>query len=311
MFNNKVKTHTTGYSKDSDFVSSGMLSSSYAKGVEGNLYEKNKSIIMENCEYNARMNDSTDKVEEARVARRKQYVLIEQADKIGKDILMHDILYSIFKESLVLDDDFVENESDTLRAVLKEYVDDMGGYDYVAEVAKKSNSPLLKNMVAIVEKTSRINTLNNNKKVANNDNIDSFEFSLEKDEKSEFINKKNELSVEAVAEVVKDKVFSVVKAESDNEKRQSEIENDLNALAEDGYENAKIDKSPIEESSLFNGLFRQSYKQMVQEGSTDIDMDMVFGETIVKYTLMEMFHTIQLESYSRAKLGDMIGKMIR
>ena len=191
-----------------------------------------------------------------------------------KEELIRDIISDICVESLLVDEDVVNENLKNIIEMVELKVDDLGGFEGIKHIAESTNNPLLKNMIGLCEATCKKvgqRNIREAKGCAKNVN-----FGLEKIELEEYDYKKKSIGVDAIVGNIKDKVFNVVQDEqkmssdkqmvmSDIEAKVSEIDVPLEEALTFIFENAKI-----EEDTLFNSLMRRSYKKMLESNSSAI-----------------------------------------
>lgn len=233
--------------------------------------------------------------------------------KQGKELVFKDIMTDFVYESLYLDDSFKAGIKESLYEAVTEYVDSKGGFMLLEAAIKETNSSYLKQIKHICEATARKCC---QRKLEEND--ESIDFSLNAEEEKEFNYDKAELNIEELSALVKEKVLTTVKDEQEREKEEANLIQDLadetNQTPEEVEEAmrvAEIGKLPVYEGTLFNALLRDSYGQYIKESvsvsdNQTIDMDVVLAEAITKYTILEVSHTIQLESFGADKLRQMV-----
>ena len=286
---------------------------------------------------------------------------IGQLSRSCKTMVFKDILFEIFYNALVMDKSFVEENKSTLKGLIDTYVDDNGGYSLLENAIIESNSPLLKKMKSSCDKFVLEVCARKVKEFNEHKNVDMIDFDMNEEEKSKYDDMKDNLDVERISKLVKDKVLTVVKDEKERQETEAkliqDIEDDLmedeNVVDEStlnaALESIVVNKIPVEDSTLFNALLRDSYHEMIVENvsirsadehniredkndsktydpnltadnvddtadteelADEIDMDTVLVEALTKYTLMETLYTLKLENYSRENIRKLINKMV-
>lgn len=262
----------------------------------------------------------------------------------GKLLLFKEILFEVFYKSLVLDEPFLAENKNTLREVTDRYIDENGGYSLLESASIKSGSELLSRMKKSIDSIALAAC---RRKILESNQCNScseFDFDLNDEEQNQLNYAKKDLSLDEVEELVKQKVLTVVKDEQARKQQEEELIADIEEdLREDegvtdeesmneALSRIVLNKSPIYESTLFDSLFRSSYKEYITENANSVtesdchhddwdddwdddeefnlDMDVVLAEAITKYTLLEVCYTLKLENYSRENLRKLTEKML-
>lgn len=293
-------------------------------------------------------------------ARRTENAIAYLPAKI-KDGLFKDIMCEMFVKSLYLDDDFIYTHKAVIEGLMTDYIDNHGGYKLLENTIAKTNSEFLKEVKNICEETSKSIVKRKIKDCKECDEPEHIDFDMTDDEKEELDYSKGSIDVDKISELVKDKVLTVIKDEKTREEKNSEliedIENDLKdnpevtdeASLNAAFEKIIVEKSPIEESTLFGALLRNAYADYIAENvsimsadkhnidedkemsanydinttideineyddvdveNKEINMDLILTEAIVQYTLMEMLYTLKFENYSPENIRKLTQKMV-
>lgn len=248
----------------------------------------------------------------------------------GKEMLFKDIMTSIYLESVYLDDDFKQENANNIKQVMADYIEKNGGYVILeAACRKQRTNKLLNKMKDTIDSTARkaslrkVNSLKEacagkNKgakalEVMNQKQI----FDLNSEEVKEYHQSREKLSEDEIVNLVKDKVLTVVKDESqrqrDIEAFEQEVQDTADSLQTEKEKEAFkesmtsfISNGAFVDSTLFESINISTMTEMVEEmkaqevEENSIDMDLVMAESITKYTLLEVMHTMCLESFTTA-----------
>lgn len=278
---------------------------------------------------------------------------IETFSKKTKSYLLKSILCELYSKSLVHDKDFVTEHSRDIGKLISDYVDENGGFSLIEEAAKKTKSKLLTKIKDTCNKTANKVCKRKIKEATECNDPNCLMFDLTDEEQKEFEYNKNEISPDEIADLVKSKVLTVVKDEKARQEKEDELKKDIEEeLAESDEvtdeETAKeavnrilTNKSPVEETTLFNALLRNCCMAMIAEkfeeapntiddtdtteddmmvsGPIDqgremqgeLDMDTVLSEALAQYTLMEMLYTLRIEDYSHENIKKLTHKLIK
>ena len=103
----------------------------------------------------ARFNELNKRVESRRLNELKEsraynIALNEGYDKL-KDSLIKDFMSQICVESLLIDEDVVNNNLRNIVSLVEEQVDNIGGFNGIKRIAESTNNPLLQNMINVCE----------------------------------------------------------------------------------------------------------------------------------------------------------------
>ena len=206
-----------------------------------------------------------------------------------KEELIRDIISDICVESLLVDEDVVNENLKNIVEMVEMKVDDIGGFEGIKHIAESTNNPVLLNMIRLCEDTCKKvgqRNVRESKGCAKDVN-----YGLEKIELEEYDYKKKSIGVDAIVGNIKDKVFNVVqdeqKSSSDKQMVMSDIEakvSELDAPIEEAM-SFIFESNGIEVDTLFNSIMRKNYKNILENKSSAIfesfdykDMNPTFEE---------------------------------
>lgn len=138
--------------------------------------------------------------------------------------------------------------------------------------------------------------------------------SLSEAEKDKIESQKDDLNMEELSTIVKEKVLEVIKAETEAADKESQelqelkdqLENVVSnekELQEQLMERARV-RNIIQEDSLFKCLMIHAHNKFKQVSET-INMDNVLAEAVAHYTLLEFFNTLNIKKYSPREMSDL------
>ena len=215
---------------------------------------------------NRRLNDLKDKNAYDKAIR-------EGYDSL-KEELIRDIISDICVESLLVDEDVVNENLKNIVEMVELKVDDLGGFNGIKAIAENTNNPILLSMVNLCEATCKKVGQRNIKEAKGC--AKDVNYGLEKYELEEYDYKKKSIGVDAIVGNIKDKVFNVVQDEqklsSDKQMVMSDIEtkvSELDAPVEEAM-SFIFESAGVEEDTLFNSLMRKSYKKILESNSSAI-----------------------------------------
>ena len=227
-------------------------------------------------------------------------------------------LYTMYRGSLVLDEDFIQAHEEAIRNYLIETVKEEYGDIYNLMEACKKNSKLLNKVVESCKKKG--------KKASN----EAYARMEAKETTGETIDKifddacqtnsenteelKKDMDVEEVCNVVKEKVVKTISDEEKRNEEKKELVEELNKAKSIG-ESVSLYKNPgLEHETLFHSIMVNRHKQCIRQikqyperageygtinesGEISIDMDYVLCDTILEYTRLELLNTIKITNY--------------
>jgi hypothetical protein len=184
-----------------------------------------------------------------------------------KEELIRDIISDICVESLLVDEDVVNENLKNIVEMVEMKVDDIGGFEGIKHIAESTNNPILLSMVRLCEDTCKKvgqRNVRESKGCAKDVN-----YGLEKIELEEYDYKKKSIGVDAIVGNIKDKVFNVVQDEqklsNDKQMIMSDIEakvSELDAPIEEAM-SFIFESTGIEVDTLFNSIMRKNYKNIL------------------------------------------------
>lgn len=259
--------------------------------------------------------------------------VLENTYKLGLESIFTNIMFEAFYHSLYFDEDFKMEKAEELYNVIESYLTAKGGYKILTEnmngslFLEKLNEVCVKNAKKIAKRTCE----NLKERTEEKFTID---FLMSDDEKKELDKDVQSLNIDELSKLVKDKVLNVLQDEKERTEKEDEFKEEIDNM-ENGEEIQKVKEQiqghVIKESTLWNSLMHESYKELMKENlnikekklteafnvdassidsfddledtetntEAEINMDNVMAEALTKYTLMELMYTIKLENYTR------------
>jgi len=266
--NNKVTRKSFGSKVDKEFKREGVIP------VRDRSKDKQDKI----AESAAKYQELNKKVNERRINDLKEQkafdTKIQEGYKNLKDELMKDFISEICVESLLVDEEVVNENLKNILEMVERQVDNIGGFEGVKKIAESTRNIVLLNMVSVCEATAKKVGERNIKEGKNNSK--NISFGLEKIELEEYDYRKKEMGSETIINNIKDKVFQVVQDEqklsSDKQMVMNDIQSKVSELEAPIEEAMKFifEKPGIEEDTLFNSMMRRHYKQLLESNSSAI-----------------------------------------
>lgn len=275
MFNRTVKQHTQFIQRETEYT---LMSNEQAR-LKG-LQEKATAVKENTMQSRIFQKDKQQSVQEAAELRFKRQIaedqgplLLERMIDHGKLLILKDVLFEMYRDALVLDDSFKEAKESHIKHTISEYVDSKGGYALLENAVRTSGSPLLKEMKVLIEKTASKVARRKQAEIKDNQTpVNQIEFELDTDEKKGLDLGKADLNLDRISDMVKAKVLTVIKDEQARQVKEDQLYEDIEAEAQQQNIPAKeasqkiiFNKPVLEESTLFNSIFRNIYKTYVTE----------------------------------------------
>jgi len=271
MFNRQVTRHSVGKKQPTqlDMISEAVVTAKFLENIA--LERKNREIerAIEAAEKRKEEQKVLSSVVENSLLESRLVIVINDLNKKGRDIIFKDILFEFFYKSLLLDEPFKREQEENLRYVIESFVDKNGGYEYLKSAYQRTKSPILKAIMECCESIAgKVCTRKmcecKDKKIG----IEDINFELNDEEKEELKYRKANLSIDDLADLVKDKVLTVVKDEKERKIKEEELQKELEAQAEmDGTTVEEAYRAYVlparkgyEESTLFDSIFQNTYK---------------------------------------------------
>lgn len=202
----------------------------------------------------------------------------------GINMVFKHIIFECYRRSLVLDQDFINANRPALEAYVSDFIDGNGG----VKLLEGKENRLAKSIKAVCEATVNKVTMRKLNE-AKNESItaDDIDFDLDEKEKEDLSNDIDNLSVDQIAALVRDKVVQVVMDEKKSAAKKEEAiksaEEDI--VADDSIESeedlekkkeladaVEKEKSPMHEYTLFGAIMKRSYHQLLEKAETVPDV---------------------------------------
>lgn len=260
-----------------DVVSESFVSNSALRRIDAEEKAKKEEAELEREEKREEENERVAKVVNASMTESRIIMRANQITATAKTELFKDILFEVFYNALLIDSDFLKEHALGIRALTDDYVEKQGGFNKLVESSEKTSSILLKKMRELCESTANGVCKRKIKEMQECGNPNLITFDLTEKEKEKFDYNKQELDIDKIAKLVKDKVLTVIrddkKREMDNAKILSKIEEELKndetvvdeASLQEAVNRMIINKDPIETTTLFNALCRSTYRDILTE----------------------------------------------
>jgi hypothetical protein len=207
---NKIKTHYKTFKTHETPMF--RLSEGYLSRVTEN--QKNEDDKKTEIE---RLNDEeiekdkakgvTKKTEETRVKESNMLFTMNNLSKEYKKNIFNDILFEMFIKANPLDTDFKKEYSKELKETFNDFVKAYGGYELL-----ESHRNIKSNYVldTIKNTCTKITTEVCNRKISENDsNPDIVNLSMTDEERSKYLDMKDDISIDTISQLVKDKLLLI------------------------------------------------------------------------------------------------------
>lgn len=273
MFNSKVQKHSFGLSGLSDYSK---MSEAYAakEFMRSKMEEEKNNSIEKRIAVKEQMlsvKESSEKVVLNHITEGQKLNVYNKIYEDGKLILLNELLFEMYSKSLLLDDEVVIEKENAIRSTIESFVQSKGGFKLLEKAYNKHKTPLLKNMKEICESVAKKVSTRKMKDAEENKDLD-INFELNDEEKEMFDYEKEKLSIEEISELVKKKVLTVIQDEKMRQQKESELLKDIEETDEVKENSFKVlNENRVEESTLFNTLLRDSYKNLLESMSARFD----------------------------------------
>ena len=266
--NNQVTRKSFGSKVDKEFKREGVIP------IRDRKKDNGPDLVVEA----AKQQELDKKVRETRLnelKNRKSYdVAMQEGYKNLKNELMKDIIGTICIESMLVDDEVVNENFNNVIELVNNQIDDLGGFLGIKHIAETYKNPVLMNMVNVCETTSKKVGERNMKEAKGQ--ADKVDFNLSRLEMEEYDYRKREIGIDTIVGNIKDKVFQVVQDEqklsNDRQMIMSDIQNKVSELEVPAEEAMQFifESVGIEEETLFGSMMRSHYKQILESNSSAI-----------------------------------------
>lgn len=224
---------------------------------------------------------------------------MNQLSETGKTELFKSILCEMLYSSLPIDNDFLYEHASDIKGVIDDYVDNNGGFSLLVKATESTSSEFLKRMKKVCEATAKKVCERKLSEMRCCEDPSMINFDITDNEKETFKYDVEDLNIDELANLIKNKVISVItdakKREIENEKLIADIENDLKEnenvtdeiTVKEALNSITLHSSPIEHATLFNALIRSTYRDILTENvaitSADKDINDDFKDTYAEY----------------------------
>lgn len=226
---------------------------------------------------------------------------MNQLSTTGKTELFKSILFEMLYCSLPIDNDFLLEHASDIKAVIDEYVNNNGGFAKLTHAAESTSSELLKRMKTLCESTTKKVCERKLGEMRCCEDPNMINFDMTEPEKDIFKYGVQDLNVDEISDLIKQKVITVItdakKRELKNEQLIADIEEDLKAnndvtdeeSLKEAMNSIVVSSTPIEHATLFNALVRSTYRSVLTENvaitSSDKDTSDEYKDTASKYDI--------------------------
>ena len=262
---------------DIDKISESAATNAYFRELEKKEKAKCECEKQKACEEKAKSKETVDAVVMKSLTANKIIPIMNNIGAKAKCAVLKDVLFEVFYKALILDESFKSEHRDQLKSLIDGYVDNNGEFNVITEAVEKSDSLLLKKIKSLCESIATEVCKRKMSECQNTDNnIDVVNFDMSEDETEKLNYGKNNIDIDQIAELVKNKVLTVIRDEKLKQEETAntikEIEDDAKSAvegeditAEEAFERIIIQKPLVETSTLFNALFRSTYRDFIEE----------------------------------------------
>ena len=183
-----------------------------------------------------------------------------EARRVYPEIIFRDYFTKLVKESLLWDQDFIDQTSDSIRYISHKYIAEaIGGLDGLKKAAKENHSAYLQKVYDVCMETGKKLAEKKKKELekkvdANNCDKAKLDFSIDSDGEDLIDKNMDNLDIPDISEMVKNKVLEVVKDENDAQKKDDEFVSNLkNDIQQNESEGKEITDDQVKSMTVNNG----------------------------------------------------------
>lgn len=269
MFNNATRAvvvHSTGVLKQRPQKTHGVLSGEYVAVQEAARKDAALEAKLARLEEEERLNTLQENVVRTRMTANQITTASNTYYQKGREALLAEALTNIFANATPLDDEFVIEHFGAFEAQMKSYLGARGGYKLLE--SHKKTTPFLTRLYETIEQTA-LEAATRARKEMQEDGVVVLDFCLTDDEKKVHDKKMEDLSTDQIADLVRQKVITVVKDEKARQQREQDLEDDIAQKVEDAPEAAKenvralakhLTHTPVKEMTLFAAIMSKQYR---------------------------------------------------
>lgn len=260
-----------------DKMSESAASGSYLRKIAETEHAEEVEKVLEQQKADTIKKEKSERVVMKSLQSDKARIKINAINEAAKVGVLKDILFEVFYNSLVLDEEFLAQQESSLRYIIDKYVDDNGGFSLIENAVKVSDSILLKKMKNLCESTARCICDRKMKDAKSIDDPSELTFDVTDDEKEKLNYGKSNLDIDRISELVKNKVLTVIQDEKHRQEseteRMNEIEDEVKASIDEAtseaidiaFDKIVLSKPTVESGTLFNALLRSTYREFLLE----------------------------------------------
>lgn len=263
--NNKVTTRSTGYTGSKfkpDLV-----------GYEKRKRAREQESIMESSvdPKAATRKELYDKLNNNAISSIKEREILNENYNGAKLAAFKAFMFEGFINSLYLDKKFKEEHAQEIYNVMESYIDGNGGYKLLENAPK---TKFIKQLIESCESIAKDCSMKTDEKEYSKQdwNKPKWNSGIYSELKTRVEKDINKMSFDTLAKLVKDKVLTVVQDEKKRSEVMKEFEEDVNNQVNGAVEesiNLRLhSESPVKIPTLWEALMTESYKAILNEGST-------------------------------------------
>ena len=205
---------------------------------------------------------------------RAQRVAIERIHKDAPEMILREAMHRIYTKALCLDTDFVTENTEIFRFMAHMYTHRSGGIANLKARMESTKSPFLASLYkTCMESGKKLadKKIEKIKKATNKDEA-IIDFSVDEETAEDLFADIDKLTVDEIADLVKEKVIKVIQDETDKDDNEEDLASELKEVRSDAEGDAEAgdddtdpedDETGVEES--FN--IRNRYAKVVKESS--------------------------------------------
>lgn len=261
--------------------------------------------------------------EQESIMESEDYKLRKIVENTGncKTFVIGKIIGKLYVNSLPLDDEYKDVQSDNLEDEMVNYVKDNGGVQYMENAINKTGSDKLKKILETADKISNRYAVDKEGSVSLISYKD-LDYNPTEEDNKDIDDTIDNLEFDDIADIVRGNVKNTILSEIDRAKQseerqqslQDDLANDESIISDDDIDDAMdvVGESTFYEATLFEAMMLKNTTKYVKE-NYDVEMvnDMALTESTKELTKINVLHALMLESYSKYDLTDLRDKYLQ
>lgn len=246
---------------------------------------------------------------------------ITENTEVCKNFVIGNIIGKLYNESLPLDNDYKDAQSDNIQREMVEYITDNGGSKYFENTVKETGSSKLQKILETANKISQRYALNKETSI-NTISSKDLDYNPTQEDDKDIKDTIDTLEFDDIADIVRTNVKNTILSEIDRAKKaeerqqslQDDLANDESITSDDDIDNAvgAVGESTIYEATLFEAMMMKNVSDYIKEGYEDgMANDMGLSKSTRELTKLNVLNALNLKSYSKQDLTNLRNKYLQ